>query len=270
MRQDNLIQAISQALQNDGRVLALFLAGSLGRGTADRFSDIDLLAVAPAEAHAPITTAFRSSLALQVRLVFWRLRLTDVSLVNAITEDWQRIDLFLIVPEQLPAYAQNALKPLFDTNNLFATLPPTSPPPLPNRARVAFLIEEFIRVLGLLPVVIGREEFEVGIAGAGLLRAHLTELLVETAGSPAKGGALHLSRILSPERRRTLRDLPTPLPTSDSLIEAHLATAQIFLPYARTVAAQLGLVWPTNFEAATWQYLGRELGIPARFSEDLA
>ena len=83
MRQDILIQAINQTLQNDGRVLALFLAGSLGRDTADRFSDIDLLAVAPAEVHAPTTAAFRSS---------------DVSLLNAMTEDRHRIDLFLFAP----------------------------------------------------------------------------------------------------------------------------------------------------------------------------
>ena len=179
MRRDDIIQSISWALQKDGRVAALFVSGSLGCGTADRFSDIDLLAVAPREAHEPIAMDYQSSLARQVPLVFWRQRSAETTLVNAITENWQRIDLFLIVPERLSAYPRSAVKPLFDRQNLFDTLPLMSPPPLPNRARVEFVINEFIRVLGLLAVVVGREEFEVGIAGAGLLRAHLTDLLVE-------------------------------------------------------------------------------------------
>ena len=261
MCRDDIIRSISLALQKDERVAALFLSGSLGRGTADRFSDIDLLAIAPRETHEAIMTDYQSSLAQATSIVFWRQRLAESSLVNTITEDWQRIDLLLTTPERVQAYSRSAVMPLFDRQNLFDTLPTTSPTPLPNRTRVEFVINEFIRVLGLLAVVVGREEYEVGVAGAGLLRAHLSDLLVEAAESAEKGGTLHLARIVSPDQRRILHGLPSPHPTRDSVIEAHLATARAFLPYAKKVAAQLGLPWPTNFETATWRYLERELGI---------
>jgi hypothetical protein len=177
------------------------------------------------------------------------------------TGDWLRIDFLLVSPERLSGYARDAAKPLFDRQNLFDTMLLASAPPRPNRARVEFLINEFIRVLGLLVVVVGREEFETGVTGAGLLRTQLTDLLVEAAGSSNKGGALHLSRILTPRQRHALRDLPSPLPTRDSVIEAHLAIARVFLPLAQTLAAQLDLSWPDAFEAATWSYLELELGV---------
>src|SRR5580693_1214855 len=47
MQRDDIIMSISLALERDERVAGLFLSGSLGRGMADRFSDVDLLAVAP-------------------------------------------------------------------------------------------------------------------------------------------------------------------------------------------------------------------------------
>ena len=172
-----------------------------------------------------------------------------------------RIDFLLVTPARLPAYARDAVKPLFDRQGLLDTMRRVWPIPRPNRTRVAFLIDEFIRVLGLLAVVVGRAEFETGVSGAGLLRTQLTELLVEAAETADKGGALHLGRILAPTQLRILRDLPSPLPTHDSVIEAHLATARAFLPLARTLARQLELPWPAAFEAATWRYLERELGV---------
>ena len=47
----------------------------------------------------------------------------------------------------------------------------------------------------------------------------------------------------------------------DDLIAAHVAIAEAFLPRARRIADQIGLDWPTAFEAATRQHLHRELGI---------
>ena len=84
---------------------------------------------------------------------------------------------------------------------------------------------------------------------------------VEAAGATDKGGALHLSRILSPEQQRVLHALPAPLPKRESVVEAHLAAARAFLPLAQTLAAQLELPWPGAFEAATWRYLERELRV---------
>jgi predicted nucleotidyltransferase len=174
MQRDDIIISICRELETGGRIAALFLSGSLGRGTADRFSDIDLLAVAPLEAHETIATEYQASLAGLLPIVFWRQRAAESVLVNVVTEDWQRIDFLLTAPDRLPDYARDTVKPLFDRQHLLDIMRPTSRASRPNRARVEFLINEFIRVLGLLAVVVGRREFETGVAGAGLLRTHCT------------------------------------------------------------------------------------------------
>jgi predicted nucleotidyltransferase len=46
MNQAALIERIKTMLQKDPRVTALFLSGSFGCGTADQYSDVDLLLVA--------------------------------------------------------------------------------------------------------------------------------------------------------------------------------------------------------------------------------
>jgi predicted nucleotidyltransferase len=261
MGQQHIISSAARALQNDQRVSALFLSGSFGRRTADRFSDIDLVAVAARDMHEAIATEYRSNLSQALPIVFWRQRAGENTLLNAITEEWQRIDTLLIAPERLSVYARDAIVPLFDRANCQEKLLSVSSTPQPNRARVESAINEFIRVLGLLAVVIGREEYETGVAGAYLLRAQFTDLLVEASASRDKGGALHMSRELSREQRQVLANLPSPTPTRDGVIEAHLATARAFLPFARAVLAQMGLPWPSAFEEATWRYLKRELAI---------
>jgi hypothetical protein len=261
MGQQHIIASAARALQNDQRVSALFLSGSFGRRTADRFSDIDLVAVAARDMHEAIATEYRSNLARALPIVFWRQRAGENTLINAITEEWHRIDTLLIAPERLSAYSRDAVVPLFDRADCQEKLLPVSPTPQPNRTRVEFVIKEFIRVLGLLAVVIGREEYETGVAGACLLRAQFTDLLVEASASRDKGGALHMSRVLSREQRQVLANLPSPTPTRDGVIEAHLAIARAFLPFARAVSAQMGLPWPSAFEEATWRYLEQEFGI---------
>ena len=53
MDQEALIARVAEALKPDERVRALFVSGSFGRGTADRYSDVDLLAILePAEREA--------------------------------------------------------------------------------------------------------------------------------------------------------------------------------------------------------------------------
>jgi hypothetical protein len=52
-----------------------------------------------------------------------------------------------------------------------------------------------------------------------------------------------------------LEGLPYPGPERDALIAAHLATAAVFFPTARDMAARLGVVWPVAFETALWRRL---------------
>lgn len=260
MDQQQLVVAIVGRLQGDPDLRALFLTGSLGRREGDRFSDVDLLAVVEPEAQDGFVARWRDLLGATTPVVFWFTPRGIKTLVSAVTEEWHRCDLYMAPPGALGRRAKSTVVPLIDPGNLYAALPDDLPPGAPMPVRVQGLIDEFLRVLGLLPLAIGRGEYVVAAQGAGLLRDRLIELMLEDAALPEAHGALHLSRLLPPEDMAILAALPTAHPDRPD-IEAHVATARAFILRARRMAHDLGVPWPQAFATATARRLETELGV---------
>ena len=260
VNQQQLVGEITGALREDADLRALFLAGSLGRGDGDRFSDVDLVAIVEREAQEDFGVRWRTAFEAITPVVFWYSPRGIATLRSAITRDWLRCDLYVVAPDGLQGRAKSTLAPLFDPEGLHAALPDDLPPGAAKPARVQGLIEEFIRVLGLLPVAVGRGEHVVATRGAGLLRDKLIDLMLEDAALPGGHGALHLSRLLPPEDMACLAALPPAWPDRAD-VEAHLATARAFIPRAQRMARDLGLPWPEAFAAATARHLEAELGV---------
>ncbi len=261
MDQQTLIARVANGFGGDPRIAALFLSGSFGSGTADAFSDVDLLAIADPAEHEGLAADWRKALEAIAPIVHYN-RLPHALVLNAITDDWLRIDLHIANAEHLAHTAQDCLKPLVDRGNLYATLRPETPEPARNPGRLGWMVGEFIRILGLTPVAIGRGEVELMTVGNTFLRRFLTDLLIIEVNPRIPGGMLHLSRVLDPERMAVLAAVPLPQLTADSAIEANLALARTFMPRAKTLCALLGVEWPAAFEAATRRNLQRAL--PAR------
>ena len=260
MDQGEFIGYVVSEMIHHTRMRGLFLGGSYGQGTADSFSDIDLIALVEPDAHEDMIAVWRGILESIAPIVFWNRRGQEKVLLNAITADWLRCDLSLMPPSAFAGRARKSVKPLIDRDGLYETLPESLAEKGPDPDKVKFLIDEFIRVLGLLHVVIGRGEYLVAVTGAGILRDHLTNLMLEETASAGRGGALHLSKALPPPDMALLLSLPGPKPDRNELIEAHFQIARQFLPRAYGLAARLGLPWPEGFERATLRKLGATLG----------
>lgn len=258
--QQNLLDRIQASLSTEPALKGLFLSGSFGRECGDRFSDLDLVAVADAQDLRGLAMRWREILSRIVPVVFWNQRGTGTILINAVTETWQRIDLYLTGREAFLCRARDTLQPLIDPDDLFSALNRVSPTRQPDRDRVANAIREFIRVLGLLHVVDGRGEYYTAVSGAGLLRDHLLTIMVEDRAEPHGGGALRLSRRISKDDMRILNALPYPRPVRDEVVDAHLAIARVFFPRARVLASRLGIAWPEAFERATLAKLKAHFG----------
>ena len=258
MNQQTMITEVTNRLEPDQRIRGLFLSGSFGKGVADAWSDVDLLAVVPADQHEALAADWRKTLETIVPIVFFN-RLPWALVLNAITDGWLRIDLDVAAPDRLHGRAQDTLKPLIDRDGLFAALPATLPDRGPDPRRVAGTISEFIRVLGLAHVADGRREYELAVTGYGMLRRMLSDILVAEMGKGDTGGALHLSRLIDAERMAILTSLPSPDATRDSVLAANNAVARVFFPRAKALAATLAIDWPQSFEDATRANLTRVL-----------
>lgn len=258
------INAFTESLQRDaaasGLFDGLFLAGSHGRGSADSWSDIDLVGLAPTGRHEAITGWWRNWLEQREPLVYFKVLARGGTLINAIDQHWLRIDLNLVEAAQIGGRARDQLVPLVDPASLYAGLPESLPAHRADPRRIEELVWEFIRVLGLTSVGLGREEWVVMVMGTGLLRDMLSQIMQEALPIPDRGGILHLSKVLPEEEMQVLLALPYPGPEKEALISAQLAIAQAFFPRARRLATAVGATWPTRFEVVTQDMLAKAIG----------
>lgn len=249
MDADDLI-ALARRIAPDLGVAALFLAGSHGAGTADRWSDVDLVGVCPAEARAAAMARWRAVLAEADTLVHWTVGLGG-RLSNAITESYLRTDLYLV--DTLDGRARYGLRPLHDPEGLWLGLAERAAPTAPDPERAAGLAAEFLRILGLTPVALHRGEIVLMVRGAGMLRDLIMDMMLERHGH--RGGMLHPSRVLTAEEMAALAALPAPVAARDSVVAAHAALARAGLPVARDLCALAGADWPAALEDAVRAHL---------------
>jgi len=258
--QRGLIDAIQACLSVDPEVEAAWLAGSLGAGGGDAFSDVDVLALTPADRAGDVAARYAGDLSaiaptVLVMTLFGRV-------VSAVTDDWRRFDLSFVEPGELARHDRDRLVPLFNRSSLE---PPAgnTPPHRIDPAQLSRTIAEFFRILGLSVVGLGREEYVVSLSGQELLRRILVDLMLDENGvsQAERGGALKRNPLLTAEQRAELLALPPGRTDREGILASNAALAAAFLPRARRLAAKVGAEWPSALEAATRAHLLRHLGV---------
>ncbi|HTV50245.1 MAG TPA: nucleotidyltransferase domain-containing protein [Steroidobacteraceae bacterium] len=258
MSPQELAERLGRLLKRDARVLALFVEGSLARADADAYSDLDLLLVAQEEHHGLLADLCRGYLQQCAPLVYWR-TVADRH-VHGITADGLRCDFCLTTPAAARGRRREGIAVIWDRARIGETLGSALSPDTQHPARVSSIIDEFLRTLGLLPVVLGRAEYLAGVRHTERLRSLLLELLLEADGAGSRASALRLNACLSEASRQCLAALPVPSAERESIILAHRACAAAFLPRARALAHDAEVAWPEEFVAATARWWG-ELGL---------
>ncbi len=262
-RQVRLLTRAYDALRGDDRVAAAFVTGSLAREDADAQSDLDLLLLIFDPSFPAVSGAW-DSLVDSIAPTVFRRRLGKASdlIITAITPEWCRFDLVVQSLSDVPRRTYGPSLTLFDRSGGEIVLPRHRPDPVPS-ARLVDLVEEFLRVLGLLPVVLARGELLVAAEGVVLLRRMLTDLMLIDRGDADRGGAKRLNPYLSEDQRAALEHLPAVAPAREAVVEGNLACARLFLPLAKRVLEERSVPYPSAFEDATVKHLNQALGYRA-------
>jgi predicted nucleotidyltransferase len=254
--QEELLQRLLSAFRADSRVIALWVDGSLGRESGDEVSDIDLgLAVEEEELPeflSSVPNLLRERCEPVLLQAFGRLFVV-------VTADWQRVDLFVRTRKEAAAGIPGPVRIVHDPESCVRV---TEVEATPLADRFEGLVEEFLRFLGLLPVVAHRGEWIGAFIATGPMTGMVAELMqVENGTDRRIGGALRLSDRLTEEQEQQLREIPALTPDRDSVVAVQAALTQLFLPRARALAAEHGLPYPTRMEEALRQHLRRS-GLP--------
>ena len=258
--QKALLERLIAVLEGDERVESAWLSGSFGRGDGDAWSDIDITAVVDEEDLPHCVGEYggaRNPIGATVILFTLHGRV-----VSAVTPEWERYDIVFTTPQEFRTHDKAALKPLA-LKSLEAPAPALRPPRpyQPSADALAAAAREFLRILGLLPVAMGRAEWLASQEGVGLMRKALIEMMMEANGfgRSQRGGAKRLNPYLTGEQRAAVEALPSPGANRDELIAANLALAGLFLPLAKDTLAKAGAPWPQALEDATRRRLAETL-----------
>ncbi len=249
-----LVETLAGALGADPRVRSVWLSGSLARDGGDPWSDVDLVAEVDEASRASCLADYRQGRRDMPPTVLARVLYGCI--LTAVTTDWARFDIHFADPTELAGMDAGALKLLAGDP---AARPAQRPDSLDLRAgeRVTALVSEFLRVVGLLPVAVGRGEWLVAQQGDELMRRLLIDLMLEENGvTPStRGGAKKLNPFLTHEQRSVLEALQPPAAHRAAVIAASADLAQRFLARARPLADRLGATWPDALEGATRRHL---------------
>ena len=79
-------------------------------------------------------------------------------LINIATKDWPSCDLVIAGAQRFAERSQNDLQAAYDPKSLLSTLRIAPKPPTTDETRLTALVQEFLRILGLLPAGIKRGE----------------------------------------------------------------------------------------------------------------
>lgn len=256
--QDEFLTQLQARLAHDPRVAAAWLAGSYGRGAADRWSDIDLhLLLAPGD--DSFRAEVRGWLEAIQPLVLYR-RMFDGRMFNALTRDGLRLDIWL--HDEAQTLNPDRVRVLFDRQAQLRLEPPTSEPADPVQTAVALRgqIEEFWRCIALMPTVIGRHERLVSFTGIDIELGLAVDICLRGNGIARDAGVKTLNRFLPAELRTAFEDaVNLDGLTPESLVAANMRLADIVRQQGRMAAERWGFDYPADLEEAVLAYVAAEL-----------
>jgi predicted nucleotidyltransferase len=248
-------------LRADERVRAVWLSGSLARGTADDASDLDLLVAVADEHHEAFATSWREWLAAITPTVLAEEQWFAKGSFWSVTPGFERFDVVVEPASAIPTTLFPVRVAVFDHDDLTAQLPAERHRE-PSAGAVATLVQEWFHFSAMLEVLLVREDWLLATEHLHFLRDLLYKLYVEGNQPLPATGLKRWSEKLTPEQRDVLASLPTSAGGRPEVVDAHLRLARAFLGAARPLARRLEVPWPTALEEAATRHLRAVLDLP--------
>lgn len=249
-----------EALDGDQRVRAMWLGGSLARGTADAASDLDVIVAVRDEVHEEFATSWPTWLAKITPTVLAQELPFAKGSFFSVTPGFERFDLVVESVSQTAHSFFRERAVVFDRDGLDQLVPRPEPGPGPNPATVEGLVEEYFRV-SAVETIIERDDWLLAREHLHLVASLVYRLFVEANAPLPPMGVKQWSTKLTAAQRDALSSLPTDARDLAQLRAGHLACAEVFVPNAEALYDRLGLGWPVDLEVAARDHLRRHLGV---------
>lgn len=251
--------SLVEACREEPLVLAAWVGGSLARGVADDWSDIDLhLLVDDHEA-------------FEAGVAEWFARRMQAVLADPIpgvaggfifvTPDWIHVDV-IVHPAQDFTQDLYPARVLLDPGGRLRNVAASGDEMVGEPYWPREQVQLFLYFMGVTVTVIRRAEWLALAQGAaGFRDSLLIPLMLAENGVRKSDGAKRLNRYLTDEQIAALQALPPIGSDPENLIAAHTAIAREYLFRARRLCHRLREAWPDALEQASLRLWRRELNV---------
>jgi hypothetical protein len=244
-----LYERVGVVLGADPRVERVGLSGSVGKGTADQWSDLDVEVIAHAEHHASLLADWPEWLALITPTVFARTPIAPF-IINTVTDEGLTLDVSVWAGKafEFPPASQYVVGQLsgvrFDDVG----------------AALEYTVAEQLRGLaGPFISLVQRNEHARHLTGVGHLIGLLTTVFLAETERPQPGK--HWNSTFTEEQQEALASLPGVRARREDIIAFGLGVARLLIERARPLYVRFDLKWPAGLAAVAALRLRTELGI---------
>jgi hypothetical protein len=250
-----LFDRVGAQFAGDERVRAMWLHGAIGRGQADPGSDLDVSVAVRDEDFEEFAGEWREWLAAITPTL--TARPIAPGSFYALTPTCERLDVISQRVSDLPGTTMTRRIKVFDRDGLTALIPAPADP-LPDPAKISYLIEETLRQAANFPTVIVRDDWLLGVIAVQQVQLFLYELFAESNKPAPPTGPKQWSFKLTPRQRDVLARLPVASATEQSVLNARDAALAAFLAEAPPIAQRSAVPWPAELERAVRDFLASE------------
>jgi hypothetical protein len=246
--------------EGDERIRALWLSGSLAKGTADGGSDLDcLLAIRDAD-FDEFAACWREWLAAITPTLLARELPFARGAFYSTTTGCERLDVVCEPVSKLPASQHRYRHVVFDRDGLDAAVPAPDPRPGPDLDRLRRMVEEFFRLEAIAPFMLNqRRDYLCVVRGVQDLQQLLYSVFVECNQPQPPMGVKQWSARLTAEQRQILTALPVAAPERDSLVAGLRAVVDAMRTAGRAAVIACGCSWPADLDNGVQRFVDRSL-----------
>jgi hypothetical protein len=262
-----LFTRLLSVCEDDDRIRALWLSGSLAKGTADGGSDLDIVVAVRDSDFDEFAEHWREWLAtITPTLLARELPFARGSFYST-TTGCERLDVISEPVSKLSSSRHRYRRVIFDRDGLDAAVPVPDPLPGPNLDRLRSIVDEFFRIEAITPFMLNqRRDYLVVVEGVHNLQRMLYEVFVECNQPLPPMGIKQWSARLTPEQRELLTALPVATPERDSIVVALKAVVVAMRTAGRSAVTACGASWPTDLDDSVQRFFETSLQDPERAS----
>ena len=239
--------ALLAALEGDDRVRAVWLSGSLARGSADAASDLDLILAVADDGFDEFVDGWSRWLQKVAPMLIAKEIPGSRLIAYAMTEDFCRIDVVIEAVGHLPESPHRRRTVVLDRDDLDADVPPARVGPGPNAERITAIITEFWRQQAIFPMMLDvRRDLLSALLGVQQAWQMLYDVFVESNQPLPPTGVKLVSAKLNSEQLAIMLRLPPAGADRELLVAADAAIRAAMDTAGRAAAVRVGADYPEH------------------------